>query len=138
MALIERKHEPTSSELRLFGVLLVAFCILLGGLSLYHTGSLIIAVMFWGAGLLVSVPYYAVPRARAMIFQAWMTAVFPIGWLISHTLLAVIFYGVITPIGLTVKLWNRDPLHQKRDSSASTYWVACPVHTDIRRYFQQF
>jgi hypothetical protein len=97
-----------------------------------------IAAIIWTGGFLISVLFWAVPATRTMIFHAWMTAVFPIGWLVSHTLLAVIYYGVIAPIGLALRLCGRDPLHQKRDLLASTYWVACPPNKDIGRYFQQF
>ena len=138
MALIDRNRTPTSHDLRVFGVLFTAFCTLLGALLLYRTGSWTIAAIIWTVGLLVSALYYAVPATRTMIFQAWMTAVFPIAWLISHSLLALIYYGVITPIGLALRLWSGDLLHQKRDPSASTYWVPCSPSKDIGRYFQQF
>jgi hypothetical protein len=138
MALVHRNHEPTSKELRLFGAMLATFSSLLGGLALYHTGSWTVAIMIWSAGLLLSIFYYAVPNAQAIVFQAWMTVVFPIGWLISHALLALIYYFVMTPIGLVLRLWNRDLLQGKWDSSASTYWVAYRSHKDVQRYFQQF
>ncbi|MGD9726031.1 MAG: SxtJ family membrane protein [Nitrospiraceae bacterium] len=139
MALVHRNHEPTSKELRLFGAMLAAFSSLLGGLALYHVGSWTIPVMIWSAGLLLSAFYYAIPNVQVIVFQTWMAVVFPIGWLISHALLAVIYYFVMTPIGLILRvLWNRDLLQKKWDSSASTYWVAYRSHKDVQRYFQQF
>jgi len=138
MALIDRNRTPTSHDLRVFGVLFATFCTVLGSLLLYRTGSWTIAAMIWTVGLLTSVLYYAVPAIRTMIFHVWMTSVFPIGWLISHTLLAVTYYGVITPIGLALRLLRGDPLHQERDPLASTYWVTCTPSKDIGRYFQQF
>lgn len=138
MALIDQNRTPTSYDLRVFGVLFTTFCALLGTLLLYRSGSWTMATLIWIGGLSVSALYYVVPATRTMIFQAWMTAVFPIGWLISHALLAVIYYGVITPIGFALRLWTRDLLHQERDPLASTYWVPCSPNKDIGRYFQQF
>lgn len=138
MALIDRNRTPTSRDLRVFGILFTTFCAGLGALVLYRTGSWTIAAIIWTVGLLISALYHGVPATRTMIFHAWMAAVFPIGWLISHALLAVIYYGVITPIGLALRLWNGDLLNQKRNLLATTYWVPCSQGKGVRRYFQQF
>jgi hypothetical protein len=62
----------------------------------------------------------------------------PIGWVISHFVLAVLLYGLFTPIGLFFRLVGRDALAIKRDSKRETYWNAHRVTADIRRYFRQF
>jgi hypothetical protein len=138
MALIDRRRDPTLQDLRVFGLLLVTFSGLLGGLGLYHTGSWTIPAVIWTAGVVISGVYYGVPATQTIIFQVWMSAVFPIGWIISHGLLVIVYYGVITPIGFALRLLSRDPLHQQRQPFASTYWVACSSTKDVKRYFQQF
>ena len=138
MALIDRDREPTATELRVFGVLLAAFCGLVGGLIVYHLQAWRIAAIVWSVGALMAGIYYGVPSTRRVIFQAWMAAVFPIGWLISHALLAFIYYGVLTPIGLVIRLWNDDLLRQKSDAAMASYWLPISTHRDVKRYFQQF
>jgi Saxitoxin biosynthesis operon protein SxtJ len=138
MALIDQNHEPTPGELRVFGILLAAFGGVLGGLVLHHTGSWPMASVIWSVALLFSTFYYAVPAARYMVYRTWMTAAYPMGWLISHSLLAVIYYLVITPIGLAMRLGGRDPLQRAPDRSATTYWTPATTDEDIGRYFQQF
>jgi len=138
MALINKNREPTRGELRIFGVLLALSFGLIGGLVLHHTGSWLFASVLWTATLLLCAFYYSVPAAQSMIFHAWLAVVYPIGWIISHALLALTFYLVITPIGLAVRLCGFDPLQRELDRSAKTYWT--PHHTieDTERYFQQF
>ncbi len=138
MALIDKNREPTPGELRLFGVLLAIFFGLLGGLVLYRVGSWTIPTVIWTAALLICAFYYAVPAARRIVFHAWMTAVYPIGWIISHALLAMIYYLAITPIGVVMRLCGRDPLQRALDRSAKTYWTPHNVSEDTGRYFQQF
>lgn len=138
MSFIDRNRKPSQKELNQFGGLLATFCGLLGGLSLYKSSSWTMATLFWSAGVIVAILYYAVPTLRMMIFQTWMGVVYPIGWFISHAMLAGIYYAVITPIGAAHRLWNRDPLQQKRDLSTRTYWVPCSIQSDIKRYFQQY
>lgn len=138
MDLIEKNLPATSSQLRIFGVLLAIFFGLVGGLVLYHTSSWILAYVIWSAALVVCVFYYTVKSSQPLIFRAWMAAVYPIGWFISHMLLALIYYLVITPIGLIVRLCKRDPLQREFDRSATTYWMDCRRNENVERYFQQF
>jgi hypothetical protein len=67
-----------------------------------------------------------------------MYAAFPIGWVVSHVMLALIYYGVMTPIGLVMRLLGRDPLKRKLDRSADTYWEPREPIANSKRYFQQF
>ena len=96
------------------------------------------AISIWTGALLLCAFYYAVPTARHMIFCTWMAVVYPIGWLISHALLAVLYYLLITPVGLALRLCGRDPLQQEVDHSATTYWTPHRTTDQPSRYFQQF
>jgi Saxitoxin biosynthesis operon protein SxtJ len=138
MALIDKNREPTTRELRIFGILLTIFGGLLGGLMLYRTGSWLIATVIWTVAFFFCAFYYAVPAARYIVYRTWMAAVYPIGWLISHTLLASIYYLMITPIGLVMRLGGRDPLQRELDRSTTTYWIPSTTPENTRRYFQQF
>lgn len=44
------------------------------------------------------------------IYVAWMVAAFPIGWTISLVVMAAMFYGLFTPIGLFFRLIGRDSM----------------------------
>ena len=138
MALIEKNREPTPNELRIFGLLLAAFGGLLGGLVLYQAGLWPVATAIWITALLLCIFYYAVPSARRMIFHAYMAVVYPIGWLVSHALLVSIYYLVLTPIGLAMRLGGRDPMQRSLDRSATTYWTPHRTRQGMGRYFQQF
>ena len=60
----------------------------------------------------------------------------PIGWVVSHVILAIVYYAVLTPIALLLRLFKYDPLTRRMDRGASTYWK--PVSTSpIERYFRQ-
>ena len=138
MALIHRNHELTPRELRIFGVLQFVFLGLVGGMLLHRTGSWTFAIVVWTITLLLCSFYYAMPTARHMVFETWMALVYPIGWIISHILLAMLFYVVITPIGWLLRLCNYDPLQRKLDRSTGTYWTTHNTGEDPKRYFQQF
>jgi hypothetical protein len=72
------------------------------------------------------------------IYVAWMVLAFPIGWTISQIILALMFYGLFTPIGLIFRIIGRDPLHRARQPGLESYWSPKTTPADPRRYFKQF
>lgn len=54
-------------------------------------------------------------------------------------LLFLIFYLMITPIGLIIRLFGKDLLHQKIERNKSSYWIKREeVPFDKSRYEQLF
>lgn len=139
MALIEINWKPTEREARQFSVIwLPAFLATVGALVFWKFDSRSAAVAFWSAAAGVSVLGGLLPVVRRPIFVGWMCAAFPIGWTISHVLLACIFFLIITPIGCLLRLCGHDPLKRKFDRTASTYWVPHSAGEKNDRYFRQF
>jgi hypothetical protein len=138
MALLEKGAGPSRLELRWFGVIFFVFTAVLGSLVLSFGAPLVASGVIWGIGLTVCAAYYALPSTRYLIYDVWMALVFPIGWVFSHLLMAVLFYLVLTPTGLVMRLFGWDGLMRKRRPDAETYWLAVDEETETRRYFQQF
>jgi Saxitoxin biosynthesis operon protein SxtJ len=138
MALIEINKSPSQRELRWFGIGLLAFAGLVGGLTYWRTGRTGVPAAILGAGAVVTAVYYAVPPLRRWVYLVWMYAAFPIGWVVSHVVLAAVYYLVVTPIGVTMRLLGRDPLDRRFDRSATTYWVPHDPAQSVERYFRQF
>jgi hypothetical protein len=139
MPLIQINLNPSRRELRQFAAgWFPAFFAIVGGLVLYHTRSLALAGAVWAPAALLAVAGFFMPTAARWVYVGWMVAAYPIGWLVSHLLLAMVYYGVLTPIGLAMRLCGRDPLCRNRDPSATTYWVPRDKCDDPERYFRQF
>jgi Saxitoxin biosynthesis operon protein SxtJ len=136
MALIER-YSATRTELKWFGLMFAGFAVLLGGLAWWRTHHTL-AVILWSIGCVVVVIYYAVRAIRRPFFDLWMAIAYPIGWVVSHVIIALVFYLLITPIGLMMRLLRRDPMNRAFDRSATTYWVPHDPSTPAARYFKQF
>jgi len=138
MAVIEINKNPSQRELRWFGIGLLAFSALVGAIIYWRTGSTGVPRAVLGLGALVTLVYYAVPPLRRWVYLGWMYAAFPIGWVVSHVVLAAVYYLVVTPIGVTMRALGRDPLNRPFDRSAPTYWVPHDPGADVKRYFRQF
>lgn len=127
----------TRAELRWFGLILLALFGLVGGLVLWRLDALRVAAGLWGFGLALAVVYYSVPPLQRPLYHTWMRAVQPIGWLVSHALLAIVYYAMVTPLGLSMRLFGRDKLERGFDKEAATYWTEHDPGGDTARYFRQ-
>ena len=72
------------------------------------------------------------------IFVGWLVLTFPIGWTVSNLMLAILFYGVFTPLGLVFRLRGRDLLGLRRREGVESYWAKKPEVTDMKRYLREF
>ena len=63
------------------------------------------------------------PRSLKWVYVAWMTLAMVLGAIVSTILLVLLFYLVVTPIGLIARLAGKDFLSRKLDSKASSYWI---------------
>lgn len=130
--------KPSSRELRIFAALLMLFVYGVATYWIWKTGQTVGPGMLIGYGWTIGLIGLAVPQSIRWVYIGWMLAVFPIGWVVSYLLLAAIFFGVIMPIGLILRVLGRDPMRKSFDRSASTYWIARPTEpTDSQRYFRQ-
>ena len=138
MAMIEIDTSPSESTLRQFGWMLLVFFGLIGGLVWWRFEAPMVSYGLWSGGALVSASYFAVPGLRRPLYLGWLYAAFPLGWLISHGVMAIVYYGVVTPIGLVSRALGRDVLQQRLDPDASSYWVERSDTAEPERYFEQF
>ncbi|MHC4116818.1 MAG: SxtJ family membrane protein [Planctomycetota bacterium] len=138
MALIERNREPTPYELRVFGLLLGPFFGLIGVLVLWRAEAWTITTVCWIIAVLSAIVYHGVPSIKRPTYMAWMAAMYPIGWVISHALLAVVYYGWVTPVGLLMRLCGYDPMRRRLYRGAASHWVRRKPIKNVNRYFRQY
>ena len=138
MSLLTIDRNPSRERLRSFGVLLAIFVPLFGALVWWRTGRVAAAETIWIAGGGLAAIYWLAPPIRRLVYVGWMYAAFPIGWTVSHLLMAVIYYLAVTPIALIIRAMGRDPLNRRFDRSAKTYWMTHERSDDISRYFRQY
>ena len=136
--MIEINRNPSRKELRIFAVGEVIFFGIVSWWLYGKTGSLAVAWTTFSIAVIVGIIGFCLPKFMRIVYVAWMTAVMPIGWVVSHLMLGVAFYLVITPIGLIMRLVGYDPLHRRFDKDATTYWIPREPQQGTRRYFRQF
>jgi hypothetical protein len=104
----------------------------------FHLGQVGVGLALGLLATVVGVVGMVWPQAIRPIFVGWMVAAFPIGWLVSHVTLAMLFYGLFTPVGWVFRWMGRDALRLRPQPSLESYWQPKPAATDVRQYFHQF
>lgn len=126
----------TSSD-RFFGLLfvvvflLIALWPLLKGRPVYPV-PLGIALAFLAVALIV-------PRWLAPLNRLWMKFGELLHRIVSPLILGIMFFGVITPVGLLMRLAGKDLLRTKFDRDADSYWIRReppgPDKSSLKRQF---
>jgi len=100
-------HIPRDPSKRQLAVFAAGWAVVFGllGVVLYWRGAEgFWAVLCWAAGLAVPIAGACSRRALRWIYLAALYAAFPFGWVLSHVVLAVVYYGLLTPAGLLMRL----------------------------------
>jgi hypothetical protein len=114
--------EATESQVsdRSFGLLMGGFFLLIGLLPLRKGG----AIHWWAVGLGTALAVAALARPAVFLQpkRVWLFAGILLGCVVNPIVLGILFYLVITPVGLLARLTGRDALRLQRQPQASTYW----------------
>jgi uncharacterized membrane protein len=138
MALVDINWHPSPKELRVFAVLQLIFFAIVAGLVQQRMAATGWAITIVVATAIVAIIGLIKPTWLHVMYVVWMAAVFPIGFVVSHIMMAIVFYLVLTPIGLIMKLVGRDPMQRKLDPQAKSYWQPRTARKRNRGYFRQF
>lgn len=132
------EHNPSTRQLMVFGLLWFLVFGTYGVLAWLKTGIAIKAVVLGITAVLI--PGFGLVWIGFLrkIYVLASYATYPIGAAVSFIMLAIIYYGVVTPMGLILRLIGYDPLKRRLDRSAGTYWMSRKPERETKRYFQQF
>lgn len=95
------------------------------------------AVGAFGAlgGTLIAAGLFVPPAARAF-HVVWMRLAHALGWVNSRILLALLYYLVMTPMGLVQRVGGRDALRRRGAASAS-YWIPRSAPKQSKEQFER-
>ncbi len=91
-----------------------------------------------GLGLVAGGLAWLAPRAVRPLYVGLLLITAPIGFVLSYVIMGVLFYLLITPLALVLRLVGYDPLKRKFERQAETYWVEVEQRASKESYFRQF
>lgn len=135
--MLQINFRPDERMLRQFGCLCWLLLSVLSAYRWWRDGLDLIAVVQQLAAVSLLLLAILRPSFLRPLFVGWSVAAFPIGWLVSHVLLFVMYFGVFWPTGFVLRLCGWDPLGL-RTSGSGSLWQDRPAASDLRRYFRQY
>ncbi len=139
MAVIEINRNPAPVHLKRFSWFwFPLFYLVLGVVLHLHGVCFQVCCGVWAAGLAVSCAGFFFPAVTKHVFVATQVVFFPAGWIVSHIIMFIIYFGVITPIALVFKLIGRDPLLRRFSRDRDSYWRPLRSDRPPEDYFKQW
>jgi len=131
------KWRPDAWDLRRFAIAMLIGFFVLGALSAWRvkgigTGS----VVLWSIGVSLAVAAF-VPKLGRIAYLAVYLPTSIIGYVVSNVMLTVMFFLVITPLGIVMKLMGKDVLQQRRPDR-TTQWTPVKETKNDDSYYRQF
>lgn len=74
-------------------------------------------------GVLFLVPALVAPKTLGPICRVWMRVGEALGWVNTQILLGIVFYGLITPLGLIRRFWGNNTMRRGYEPGAQSYRV---------------
>jgi hypothetical protein len=110
-----------------------------GRLLLWRAHTPRAALAIWIATLLATLASLLSRAVARTVFIILSYVTFPIGFVVSWTAMALLYFAVLTPLALAMRLAGRDPLVLRRDDKTTTFWRRRRGNTDDpRQAFRQF
>ena len=112
--------EKLSSD-RTFGNVFAAFFAIIGLLPvLSGRDPRFWALALGGAFLIVA---FVAPRVLRPLNRLWMRFGLVLHKIVNPLVLGMMFFVVVTPVGLLMRVFGKDPLRLRFDAEAETYWI---------------
>jgi len=123
-------------DLRQFGMALAGILMVFGAIH-FMKNRIAFAQWFCGTGLAVLCAGLFAPRTLRYIYAIFLKIAHAIGWFNTRVILAIIYFLLLTPIAVAMKILGKDPLKRKIDKSASTYWVRRPASKAVKEQLEK-
>jgi hypothetical protein len=118
-----KQLERTAKALRKFAYLVGSLFMIIAGDGVYkHWNVLEVALLFTVATLLLVCGAIR-PQYLSKVYGVWMGIAFALGWIVSRAILIILFYLVITPVGILARLFGKRFIDVDFPGSKNSYWI---------------
>ena len=130
---IRKKSRRAERE---FGLIVGGVLLLLSGWWLYRGKFPTLSHVTLPVGGLLVLLGLIVPAALVWPNKAWMALAEVLSFVSTRIILAVVFFGIVTPIGFVKRLFGWDPLH-RRAAASDSYWTPYSERQKDPRHYEK-
>jgi Saxitoxin biosynthesis operon protein SxtJ len=116
-------HVKVGSE-RAFGFVFAGFFSIVGGVRAWSGDDLTWVGVWFAAAAIVLLLALAAPRLLRPFNLVWFKFGLLLHRVVSPVIMGLMFFVVITPIGLMMRALGKRPLKLRFEPNLETYWIA--------------
>ena len=128
--------KSSKKDLKNFGFTMGVILTIIGVFLLVRGKNLFI--YFFCIGSILIILGGIIPVLLRPFYKAWMTFAVIIGWIMTRMILSVLFFSIITIIGIFARLLGKDFLNLKSESNESYWNIRNKEHELNQDYEKQF
>jgi hypothetical protein len=130
-------QPATRADLRKFGLTVGGVFLVIAGISWWR-GHEIPPRVLAACGAALVVPGLVAPGVLGPVHRGWMAFAGVLAHVNTRIILTLLFYVVLTPIGMVMRLF-RDPLNRSLDAKSESDWIPrTPQQARLESYERQF
>ena len=116
------KRHADEKQLRHFGLIVGGIFAVIGLWPVVFRAE---GPRLWAFALSVGLvgPAVVFPRSLTHVYRAWMAAGEVLAWINTRIILSVIFYGLMTPMGVIMRRFGGDPMRRRFEPDVASYRV---------------
>ena len=112
--------KSEKSDLRKFGITIGVILLIIAGFLFWKEKESFQILLTFGVTLCIL--GIAIPFILKPIYWVWMIFATIFGWIMTRVILSLLFYVIITPIGLIPRFFGNQFLELQWDKSKESYW----------------
>jgi hypothetical protein len=126
-SLHETYRDEESAEAggdRAFGCMVGSILMVIGAAKIFAAGTIpLVAYLIFVAGALLLLLGIFAPSRLSGLNKAWSKVGGALAKVVNPIVLALLFFGAVTPMAFVMRMLGKRPLRLAPDRTAATYWI---------------
>lgn len=131
-----QKLDRSPRALRRFGFMVGSVILILGCFLLWRQRGAGWPLISIGTVLVLAAGM--IPSLLKWVYAPWMIGALALGWVVTRILLTLVFFLVVTPVGLLQRLFGKRVIEVAWKADTTSYWrlrTDRPVPADYEKQF---
>jgi hypothetical protein len=125
-------------QIRTFGIGLAVLLTVLALWKFYKGHQTVAFILFLFGALSAVLALFCQPLLKP-VYIVFIRISHVVGWINTRVLLALIYYIIITPLGIVIRIFGKDLLDRKIEPFRQSYWIKRKkVAVEKSRYEKQY
>ena len=112
--------KSNKSDIRKFGITAGIILMIIAGVLFWKEIDLF--NIFLASGIILFLIAIALPSVFKPIYWIWMSFAIILGWFMTRVIISLLFFLIISPIGLFLRLFGKQFIELQWDKTKDSYW----------------